>query len=413
MAHLDRTRAAALMQAEGLDALILLSPESYRHATGAAPGVATMWRRAGAVAVLIPADPALPETAVVSDLFAAAFRSVSSIRDVRPSVLWVETATLPPDTDDLPVFKAVVRAWEAEGRPEGFLRPTTFDPSICWHDLAAALADHGLMRGRIGIEMDAVSASDWPALATALAQALLCDASRLSARLKMVKSPEEIALLRQAVTLAEKGIAAVRDAICPGISRSDLAAEWSRATAAHCGAAPMTGAWEYISVGADPWGGNAVATTGDLVKVDVGCLMGGYTSDSGRTFSVGPPSRDAQAVHAALMAGFHAGMAVLGPGAPLSDVHRAAQSAIRGAGLPGFSRGHYGHGLGASLGSEEWPFIAADSDVVAEPGMVLAFECPFYVTGLGGFIIEDQILITQSGAEPMNRLPHALIACGT
>ncbi len=45
--------------------------------------------------------------------------------------------------------------------------------------------------------------------------------------------------------------------------------------------------------------------------------------------------------------------------------------------------------------------------------MVLAFECPFYVTGLGGFIIEDQILITQSGAEPMNRLPHALIACGT
>ena len=408
MAHLDRTRAAALMQAQGIDALILLSPESFRHATGAAPGVGTMWRRAGAVAVLVPADPALPETAVVSDLFAPAFRAVSHVADVRISPLWVESATLPPGARDLPPEQALAAA--AAGRDPAFLRPTTFDPAVCWRHLAQALDDRGLTGGRIGVELSAISAADWPPLAEALAPARLVDGSALAARLKMVKSAAEIALLRQAVELAEQGIMAVRDAIRPGVRRDDLAAAWSAAVAAGRGDRPLTGAWEYISVGADPWGGNAAAAPGDIVKVDVGCLMGGYTSDSGRTFVLGDAPPLARHVHAALMAGFRAGMAVLGPGAPLSDVHRATQAAIRAAGLPGFTRGHYGHGLGASLGSEEWPFIAADSDVVAEPGMVLAFECPFYLTGLGGFIVEDQVLITATGAEPMNRLPHALVS---
>lgn len=411
MAHLDRTRAAALMQAQGLDALILLSPESFRHATGAAPGVGTMWRRAGAVAVLLPADPALPEMAVVSDLFAAAFRAASHVTDVRTSPLWVETATLPPGALDLPPDQALALA--TDGRAPERLRPTTFDPSACWRHLAQALADRGLAGGRIGVELAAISAADWPGLQRSLAPAQLVDGSALSARLKMVKSAAEIALLRQAVELAEQGIAAVRDAIRPGIRRTDLSAVWSAAVAAGRGDRPLTGAWDYISVGPDPWGGNAAARPGDIVKVDVGCVMDGYTSDSGRTFVLGDPPPVARRIHEALMAGFHAGLAVLAPGVPLAQVHRTTQAAIRAAGLPGFSRGHYGHGLGASLGSEEWPFIAADSDVVAEPGMVLAFECPFYVNGLGGFIIEDQILVTATAAEPMNRLPHALLGVAT
>jgi Xaa-Pro aminopeptidase len=65
------------------------------------------------------------------------------------------------------------------------------------------------------------------------------------------------------------------------------------------------------------------------------------------------------------------------------------------------------------LGSEEWPFISADSNVPIEPGMVLAFECPWYINGLGGLIIENQILITEKGPEVMNSLPIDLIEVGT
>jgi len=63
-------------------------------------------------------------------------------------------------------------------------------------------------------------------------------------------------------------------------------------------------------------------------------------------------------------------------------------------------------------GREEWPFISADSDTVLEPGMVMAFETPWYVEGLGGLIIEDQLLITATGAEIMAPLPHDLVRLG-
>lgn len=73
------------MAEAALDAIILLSPESFRYATGASPGVATMWRNAGAVAALVPADKTLEEAAVLSDLCAPSFYNTSHITDVHQS----------------------------------------------------------------------------------------------------------------------------------------------------------------------------------------------------------------------------------------------------------------------------------------------------------------------------------------
>jgi hypothetical protein len=64
--QIDRARAARLMQAAGLDALVLVAPESFRWATGAPAGVAANWRRLGAAIAVVPADPARPVGAVVS-----------------------------------------------------------------------------------------------------------------------------------------------------------------------------------------------------------------------------------------------------------------------------------------------------------------------------------------------------------
>jgi Xaa-Pro aminopeptidase len=257
--------------------------------------------------------------------------------------------------------------------------------------------------------MTAISARDWPGLEAALAAARLLDGTRVARVLCAIKSPAEIAHLRQAVELTEAGIAAVRDAVAPGVWRSELARIWQDANAAGGAGLPLTGSWDYISVGPDPWSGDARAAPGDLIKVDVGCLIRGYTSDTGRTFCLGAPSPLAAELHAARMAGFEAGLAHLTPGTPLAEVHRGTTEAIRARGFTGYARGHFGHGLGTGPGSEEWPFIAADADMPVTPGMVLAFECPWYLTGLGGLIIEDQIEITESGPVPMNRLPRGMI----
>ena len=407
-AFLDRARAQTLMQAAGIDALILLSPEAFRHATGAPAGVATMWRRAGAVTVLVPADAGLPEMAVASDLFAPAFRAASHIADLRESPIWVEA--LEAEGFDINAPAAPQIAARLVARPGPSARPSTFDAARTYAHLRDALAERGLAQGRIGVEMGAISAEDLPALQDALAGHALIDATRVIRQLRAIKAPGEVERLRQAVTLAETGIRAVQGAIRPGISRDMLAGVWSDTIRAQATGLNLTSAWEYISVGRNPWGGNAVAAPGDLIKVDVGCLIDGYTSDTGRTFVLGQPPRAAAEVHAALLAGFNAGFPLLTPGTPLSEVHRATTAAIRAHGFPAYARGHFGHGLGTGPGSEEWPFIAADSTEVIAPGMVLAFECPWYITGLGGFIIEDQVEITPDGPVSMNTLSHDLIA---
>ncbi len=414
MAHVDRTRASQLMEIAGFDALLLLSPESFTYATGAPAGVATMWRRAGAVAVIVPADPALTGSAVVTDLFEAAFRASSTITDIRINPIWVETGDIRDmDAETLPPEDLIHAAWTRQGRAPGFQRPETFDAGNGFRLAGDLLAEKGLDKGRIGIEFDGLSVTDFRLLSAALPGAELLDASDLVRRLKMIKSPTEISHLRTAVELAEAGIVTLRETIDVGVSRDALAAAWEkgvRAEASRSNVQNLTGLWEYVSVGQNPWTKGGVIESGDLIKVDVGCLIAGYTSDTGRTFVCGVPSPLQVRLFDALQAAYHAGLPLLRPGIAMSEVHRVTTEAMAKAGFPGYTRGHFGHGLGAGLGSEEWPFLSQQSDVIIAPGMVLAFETPWYVDGVGGMIIENQLLITADGHEVMNRLPSGLIS---
>jgi Xaa-Pro dipeptidase len=408
MAYLDRGRAEHLMAQENLDAIILFAPESFAYATGCPAGVATMWRKTGAVAVLVPADPAISEMAVVSDLFAANFRKTSHINDIRESPIWVEATNLEGVILDGSAVDIIASAWDTAKRSSGFERPTTFDPERCYAHLADALSERGLTKARIGIEADAISARDLSEISRILSPAQLVDASDTIHRIKMVKSDPEIANLRQAVSISECGLKAVHQAISQGVSRNQLAAAWLTGIHSHPDHVRLSGNWEYISVGTNPWGGNAKIQPGDLIKVDVGCLVDGYSSDTGRTFVYDRPNRLQSSLFDALMSGFEAGSKLLAPGVALSEVHRVTQNAIRSAGFDRYTRGHFGHGLGAGLGSEEWPFISADASVEFEAGMVIAFECPWYIDGVGGMIIENQVLITETGHEMMNTLPLGL-----
>ena len=355
MAHLDRQRAANLMAASGLDALLLLSPESFTYATGAPAGVATMWRRAGAVAAIVPADPAVPEAAVVTDLFAAAFRAASTIADIRIHPIWVETGDVAGmDGSRLSPEDLIDRAWTRQGRVPGFQRPETFDAESGFQLAAELLAARGLHSARIGVELDSLSVNDFRLLSRALPDADLLDATDLVRRLKMIKSTGEIDHLRTAVRLSEAGIVALRDSIDVGVTRDALAAAFengARARAAQEDIRNLTGLWEYVSAGSNPWTKGGAVAAGDLIKVDVGCLIAGYTSDTGRTFVCGQPSTLQSRLFDALRIAYDAGLALLKPGSAMSEVHRVTTDAMATAGFPGYTRGHFGHGLGAGLGS--------------------------------------------------------------
>ena len=409
---IDRTRASALMRAAGIDALVVLQPENFQYATGAAPGVAAMFRRAGAAMAVVPADGSTAPAAIVSDLFETAFRAASDIVDVRAHPIWVETADLTAVLPTLSIAARIAAANIAAGRGDGFRRPETFDQRLAFSLLAEALAARGLASARLGVEFDFLPLADHAALLKALPQAVFVDGADIIRRCRMAKSPREIEYLRMGSDLAEVGIEAMMPEIREGARRETLSEAWRdgvKREARRRGVGNLTGHWDYISVGPNPWGGSDVVRPGEPIKVDVGCVLSGYSSDGARSFVLGEPHGDVAAVHAALLAALERAIAAIAPGRPLFAPHAALHEAIRAAGFAGYTRGHVGHGLGQSVFSEEWPFLSASCDVAFEPGMVIACEAPFYLDGLGGLMIEDQLLVHAEGVEIMNRLPRRLV----
>lgn len=230
----------------------------------------------------------------------------------------------------------------------------------------------------------------------------------------MVKTAPEIERLTRALALSEAGLTEIITGIRHGHSASDLHDLFRAGVAAEAERqrVPVPASWDYISVGPDPWSAGGRVTEAAIIKADVGCVIDGYSSDTSRNFVYGRPTPDQSRLRRILEAAFDAGVAAIRPGAELRAAHRAATETLRAAGLTGFSRGHFGHGLGHALFNEQWPFIAADANTQFEPDMVMAFEIPIYVDGLGGFNLEDQLIVGPEGPRILTRLPRELRSIG-
>jgi Xaa-Pro aminopeptidase len=417
MPFLDRRRARTLMQEAGIDALVLFQPENFSYATGGAGGVAAMWRRGGASIAVVPSDPQSALPVVVGDLDAAYLRAAASELDIRAHPIWIDTVDLTDiPRDGRPTVDIVQDGYRrASGANHVRPRPTTFDLAAALGLLRDVLGEYGLDGARLGIDLEFLPAADYFAVAEALPEASLVDGSALVRRLRSIKTPAEIERLRRGCALAEAGLARLTAGVATGQSRREVSALWRAGVAeavAAGGVTDLTGQWDYVSVGPDPWGSGGTVVPGAVIKADVGCIIGGYSSDGARSYSFGPADPVARDVYAALRDAFETGIAAIRPGVALSEVYERTAAVMHRAGYEGYRRGHFGHGLGASVGMEEWPFIAADSDVVAEPGMVLAFETPFYATGIGSLTIEDQLLVTESGIEVMSTVPREFLELG-
>ena len=394
--YLNRHRASVLMQEQGLSALVLAQPESITYATGAFAGVASFWRRAGAAFVLVPADPNAPLAAIVGDLQAKSFATQSGIADVRNHRIWVETDSFP--NPDLSKLKRTPR-------------PAQYDLHRSLQLLQDLLAERGYLNTQLGLELGFISATDYTAFLKMPAHWIDC--SRTVERLRSIKHPEEIAKLWQAAELAGAGLETLKQSIAPGMTSAEMETIWRKgaiASALDRHLPSPQSSWAYISVGGDGFAPGGPAREGDIIKIDVGCVVDGYSSDGARTVVLGTPSLHGTKIFDALHRAFDAGLALLKPGTPLKDIYFATANSMWNDGFETYSRGHFGHGVGASIWSEEWPFISADATAILEPNMVLAFETPWYIDGLGGFIIEDQVLIKDDGVEIMAPSPRDLIS---
>jgi Xaa-Pro aminopeptidase len=273
MSGVPRLCAERLLRKAGLDALVLAKPESFAWATGAPPGVASFFRRAGSALALLPAAAGEPIAAVATELFAPHTSKALGDAHVLTHSDWVETADIRPWLNSADnAAELMQRARRADGRPAGFTRPAAFDARRSFEQLGALLHQRGLAGARIGLDLDFWPVSDFALLQEVLPGLHWVDASAVIGRIKAVKSGREIALLQQAAALAEAGMRRAVASVHMGQHRDAIAQARKGGVAAEVQrrGLRLSGQWEYTTVGPLPWQGSGQIGAGDVLKFDVG-----------------------------------------------------------------------------------------------------------------------------------------------
>ncbi|RIK38407.1 MAG: hypothetical protein DCC55_21150 [Chloroflexi bacterium] len=411
MGYVDLYRAQTLLAQRKLDGLLVLSPENFEYFSGVSGFPVTMWRRAGPASALFAATGEV--AFVVPETIEEAVRRANPTAPIFSHPLWIETIDIRQTAAD--GIEASVAQATAGRKHE---RSETYDPILVDAALQNAFGLLGLAGKRVGVDLEFAPAADMEHLHTLFPTTEFVNSSPLIRELRLIKTPVEIDLLRRGVRLTEHGITAAVAGIDEQTLAHDLRSRFSEACFAEARRQRELGfrqARTGVHLGPALWAATdpvRPARRGDLVQFDSFVEINGYKTDMGRTFTFGPATDAQRRVQDALLAGFRAGLAVLQPGQRFCDVFFAIHKAVRAAGFPSYARGHVGHSIGSDVDGEEWPWISATEERVLKPGMVLAFEVPYYINGIGGFQNEDDILITESGHESFNTLPLELVQVG-
>jgi len=228
--------------------------------------------------------------------------------------------------------------------------------------------------------------------------------------LRMVKDGAEIDALRKAGAAIDRVHARVPDFLVPGRTEADVAADIAEVIVAE-GHSEVA----FIIVGSGPHGADPhhecsdrELRAGDIVVVDIGgSYEPGYHSDSTRTYSLGEPSAEVAQRYSVLQRAQRAAVDAVRPGVTAQQVDAAARDVLTAAGLGEYFVHRTGHGIGLSVHEE--PYIVAGNDLPLTAGMAFSVEPGIYFPGQWGARIEDIVVVTENGAEPVNNRPHELI----
>jgi Xaa-Pro aminopeptidase len=261
--------------------------------------------------------------------------------------------------------------------------------------------------GRVGLEAEHVS---WAAHGRYEAEwfpgSSLVATAGLVEDLRAVKDPGEIARIRAACSIADRALAEVRPTLLDRPTEREFARELDHRMRT-LGATDTS--FETI-VASGPNGArphhrpsDRTVVEGDLVVIDFGALVDGYCSDMTRTFVVGEPTPIQQRMLDVVTASQAAGVAAVAAGVAASAVDAACRSVIDEAGWgDAFTHGT-GHGVGLDI--HEAPRVARTSTATLVPGHIVTVEPGVYLEQHGGVRVEDTVVVTEGGAEPLTRAP--------
>ena len=223
-------------------------------------------------------------------------------------------------------------------------------------------------------------------------------------RLRMVKSPGQIQLIKCAVSITKDTLEELEGYIKPGLTEIDIS-RIASGLAYHKGAEGMLAFDPIVASGPNTAYPHHVPCPrrirkGEPVLVDFGVRVQGWCADLTRMYflaNIDNTSRasDLRKVYFTVLEMLDAGLKEVKPGIPCSKVFLAAQDKASERGWARNVLHSFGHGVGLDV--HEAPFLGPKSKDVFEPGMVFAVEPGLYVSGVGGVRIEKMLLVTQKG----------------
>ncbi len=264
--------------------------------------------------------------------------------------------------------------------------------------LADVIAEKGLARGRLGLELHSLPAGYVNQLRERLPGATLVDCGGLMDRARMIKTPDEVDALATAGHATERAIRGAFERASIGEPEKKVADDITAGVTA-AGADVLNFMFLGTGTRSFEWHARPGATRlepGDVLHTDVAGNFVGYWSDLARTAFVGKPSPRQMEIYSRLYQSHVDTLDAIRPGLEVRELFSACQAAYRRVGLP-FQLAHLGHGLG--LGLHEYPMLKPTTNELLQPGMVLCIEPAYLDPDVAGYHIEDLVLVTETGRE--------------
>jgi len=265
--------------------------------------------------------------------------------------------------------------------------------------LAKELRDRALASSRLGLE-ESVRFVFSDSIARSVPQATVVSATPVTAGCRMIKSAHEVALMRLAAQVTLAVYEAVYRSLREGMTQSQVE-ELIGAAYGRMGF-PGEASVEVGEYSAFPHGSTTpqVIHEGSIVMIDDGCTVEGYQSDITRTFVLGKASDKMKRVFDVVHRAQAAALAAARPGVECGAVDGAARKVIVDAGY-GPDYKYFTHRLGHGMGMDghEWPYLVRGNSTKLQANMTTSNEPGIYIPGEFGIRLEDDMHITDIGAE--------------
>jgi Xaa-Pro aminopeptidase len=278
----------------------------------------------------------------------------------------------------------------------------------------------------IGVDSDGAPAMfgySGPKISKIIPKAEIKTVSEIIKDMMVIKSQEEIELLRESAKWANLTLLHLQEYTKPGLTENEISlmasTEATLAMVKTYGEKDKTfkGFADFAFAGFRGQIGkhsvyphaltrNTIIRKGDVLGTGSGPVIGGYQSELERTFIVGKPTKEQEKYFKLMCEVQEIAFKAIKPGAKCSNADEAVMKFFKDHNLMDYWKHHTGHSIG--LQGHEPPFLDVGDHTVMQPGMVFTVEPGIYVSEVGGFRHSDTVLVTKEGMEILTYYPRDL-----